>query len=441
MNEEKKEALRKEFSALLDKELDPETRATLEAELAEDAELLRELDLLKKVDALYQQLPRHNAPADFEARVHAALESSVVPLSRFQKMLRWGVPPLALAATLMIVSAIYFSLNDTLPSEKFNMTKAPQEESAVMPEEIEQSKKAQLPKPVPASAPREESLKADDALAPRANTLGRVQEDKGVVGKESRQAHQSIGDGRMDNTNPPAPVIAYEPEPIPMPPPSVPSPLPAPVPMPSPKAAVTPEKFLSGSRFPTNTPLGAAPSLSTAPAPEENMRRDTDTMEGIEIDDYASNERSLMKDEKNIVTAKPKRNGSFRSSGFGIIAGGLPAGMAVDTEETSQQNSPDSHFQKLRNYLKETRDKRERGAIEEARIAGDRQFNLAQSVWVETTYQDEDPVYLEKGSRSLKKLQRKHAELEEIVALGNFILVKIGDTWYFIYDLGVAEEE
>jgi hypothetical protein len=452
MNEEKKEALRKEFSAILDNELDPETRATLEAELAEDAELLRELDLLKKVDALYQNLPRHNAPDDFEARVHAALETNVVPLSRFQKFIRWGTPPLALAATLMIVSAIYFSMEKSLPGEKFNLTKAPQEETTLTPDAAARPESAPLPAavppqrkqktdmPIPNALPAapvddntasmisqsEQRMEMEEAYKARDNSLGRAEENKNIAGKESSQNAPAFGDGRIPEENPPAPVIPYEPEPEPDPEPA-PMPRPMPAPKPEPKAEPMPEspKILleSSHNAPGNFTPHAPKASSIGYSAGSNMRRDADEsdiaglptgemIEGGEKKTLASNESALMKDEKS-----------------------------ADAEQEAQLDFPVTHFQKLRKYLKETAEVRERIEIEDARIAGGKQFNLAQSVWVEATYQDEDPEYLEKGSRALKKLQKKHSELAEIIGLGNFILVKFDTTWYFIYDLGVAPEE
>jgi len=74
--------IRDQFSPLLDDELSPDTRDTVEAELAQDAELLRELDAMRKVDELYRGLPRASAPDDMAGRVRNQLDqkSNVVPM-------------------------------------------------------------------------------------------------------------------------------------------------------------------------------------------------------------------------------------------------------------------------------------------------------------------------------------------------------------------------
>jgi len=96
--------IRDEFSPLLDDELSPEARDTVETKLAQDADLLRELDAMRKVDALYRGLPRASAPEDMAERVQNQLrpESNVTPL-RGRRMSRSMYASLAAAALFAVV--------------------------------------------------------------------------------------------------------------------------------------------------------------------------------------------------------------------------------------------------------------------------------------------------------------------------------------------------
>ena len=98
--------VREEFSALLDGELDAETRAAVEAHLAGCADCLRELDRLKQVDAAFHGLAPKQAPEDMEERVRAGLQANVVHLGP-RRLARKRVWPLvASAAGLLIVLGV-----------------------------------------------------------------------------------------------------------------------------------------------------------------------------------------------------------------------------------------------------------------------------------------------------------------------------------------------
>ena len=95
--------IREEFSALLDEELDIETRDTVEAHLCGCSECLRELHTLKRASDFYRAQSRVCAPEDFQEQVMAALRPRMGRRGALARFARPG-PLLAMAATLMMVT-------------------------------------------------------------------------------------------------------------------------------------------------------------------------------------------------------------------------------------------------------------------------------------------------------------------------------------------------
>jgi len=93
--------IRDEFSALLDNELDPETRDTIEAHLLNCSDCLRELDCYKRVTDLYAGTAAVRAPEGFEQDVMAALRPRMGRFSRFPVLrhpaMRWAAALVLLA--------------------------------------------------------------------------------------------------------------------------------------------------------------------------------------------------------------------------------------------------------------------------------------------------------------------------------------------------------
>jgi len=131
------------FSPLLDDELDPETRATIEAELAESAEGLRSLDGFRRVDALYRGLEPVAAPDDFEVQVKEALDPGK-PRLVSGRFLLTRVAPLAAAAAVLMVAGSFFWPG----GEKDGRMLVTQVESEAPP----------APEPVKPPAPKRESV-------------------------------------------------------------------------------------------------------------------------------------------------------------------------------------------------------------------------------------------------------------------------------------------
>ena len=131
--------VREEFSALIDGQLPPDTRAAVEAHLAQCAECLRELDEVKRIDVLYRQLAPQRAPADFEDRLRAALHADAATTPRAWGRRMWPVLVLAAATLLVVLGA--FLLRSQTTSDRFNV-------ATVMQESL--SSKAASPAPAPA---------------------------------------------------------------------------------------------------------------------------------------------------------------------------------------------------------------------------------------------------------------------------------------------------
>jgi len=408
MNEEKKEALRREFSALLDNELDPESRATVEAELAEDAELLRELEAMKKVDALYRALPRHAAPEGFEARVHAALAENVVPISRFRNPGKWLAPVLAFAATLLIISGVFFQVQKNPTEESFNISQAP----AQVTTETDAKEKAAVDAKSPerqradtadsSGAAGNETMKTD-ALAPgAASEISPLPEP---VLAEKKQLADPAGDDEMNGrANTAAPIIATEPqaEGKPM------------------MKMEAPKDFAAGKN---DTPMSPPPPASaplTIAAEAPSIPRD-------------------LREEETPQAAAPEMESPAESNGFGVNSLALGAPMKDEDKGAVRRpqstESPLEYFRMLKEHRARTKELRESMEQVAPRNVAGRTFQFEQSVWVESTYNDEEVEYVEKGSDAYDALAGKEPVLLEISQLGQFVLVSLDKAWVFIYSV------
>ncbi len=96
------EAVRENFSAFLDAELDIEDRTVVEKHLHECSDCLRELHGYKQVNDLYTTLSTVNAPEDFEKKVMAALKPRVLPFRNLYQ--HWKLVATSAALFLFVIS-------------------------------------------------------------------------------------------------------------------------------------------------------------------------------------------------------------------------------------------------------------------------------------------------------------------------------------------------
>ena len=115
--------IRELFSPFIDGELDAETRARVEGELAQSEELRADFELLQRVSDHYAALEPVAAPQDFEDRVRDAIQAPNV--LRFSRRLQTRrVWPLAVAAALLLCLAYPVWFADRGQPEPMMLSKA-----------------------------------------------------------------------------------------------------------------------------------------------------------------------------------------------------------------------------------------------------------------------------------------------------------------------------
>ena len=115
--------IREEFSALLDDELDIETKATVEEHLAHCASCLRELGGFKQVGDLYTALEHVRAPDTFEAELRKRLRPKRFAFLLTKRFVHWQLLPLTAAATALIAIGGVFILQQIKTAEQLRLTK------------------------------------------------------------------------------------------------------------------------------------------------------------------------------------------------------------------------------------------------------------------------------------------------------------------------------
>ncbi len=193
------ETIREEFSALLDGELDAETREAVESHLHECSDCLRELGRYKKVTGMYERMERMPAPPGFEERVADAIRSKATYLPARRKFyVRWEMA-LAAAAVLLIIAGTFVILPTVHAPGTFQIGK---------------SKEAPSAQPVVQTAPREAA--PEQALYSEEKDVS----DQAVDSSARSQNYFAKGDVAGQIVEKSAPVLTpAAPAPAPMPPP------------------------------------------------------------------------------------------------------------------------------------------------------------------------------------------------------------------------------
>jgi len=142
------EAMREDFSALLDGELEPFQRTEIEEHLSECSECLRVLGGMKKVDDLYRALEPAAAPADFEERLKQRLQPRVRLFTARKTAVR-RIWPLAAAAGLLAVLSVFLMRMQTPSPDRLQLTRTQGPPTAPADLMIEADMAHPMPPPAP----------------------------------------------------------------------------------------------------------------------------------------------------------------------------------------------------------------------------------------------------------------------------------------------------
>jgi anti-sigma factor RsiW len=116
--------IREEFSALLDDELDIETKATVEEHLSNCSSCLRELGGFKQVGDQYAALEVVPAPDNFEEELRKRLRPKPLAFLRSKRAVRWQLLPLTAAATALVAVGSIFALQQLNQGETTQLAKS-----------------------------------------------------------------------------------------------------------------------------------------------------------------------------------------------------------------------------------------------------------------------------------------------------------------------------
>jgi len=432
--------VRHEFSALLDGELTPETRAAVEAHLSECSDCLRELDKIKPVDALYRALPRQQAPDDFEKRVRTSGDfpgttteekPTVIQFrSREQRVAAHRVWPLLAAATvLVILGGILLQMDSQ--NQRFKMAS--------------KSEEAESPTTISSSSLKEENVQrvSDEEIKQQLRALGYLGPDTDGVGKgdatdtlvkEVSENPQSVGDITRENGSRQERASKFDDSAaisglkkteekqrarIGVPAKTLPAEAPPAAQSPSPMAydlaAASAEKdyrgvddaepgnakaktALPGTIAPAETPLAEVAQEPKPPQP---------TMPMLE----SPAPRRTQKDPKPVAAAPMPRPRDMDKNELdeGASDPALSVGRAANFAEMPEEEQ-----------------------IGEEQIVGDRLFELRENTWVEKGYEGEKTVSVYRNSESLRQLIERHSELSTITTLGDRVIFRLEEKWYRI---------
>jgi len=385
--------VRDEFSALLDGELEPETRERVERHLAECTECLRELGKLKELDELYRTLPRESAPEDLESRIHAALrlDSNIVRLRRprFERRSLW--PMLAAAAVLVIVmGAVVYQFGRPSRFEMASLKEtseqpAAEAEAAIrmrVTEDMEDKHSEALggvrssPEPLVSAEAQtlsEESIGKDEALAKAGELAQQSGLDKPVTGKlpERQLSDQSA--------------TARQPEP------------------PAPSASPMRKDFdrMAGLKEAPGRVPPAPESPQAAAMPRDEGRAQLD-----------GRRREAPASQGTPAQAAPPVLGAIPHA-----AAKPKAAPPVEAEErvSSSTGSLERDLQ-----------------VAPGKVVAGRQFQFREGTWYESGYTDEPLTGIRRGSEELRQLIANHDDLPGILELGERVVCRLDGEWYRI---------
>lgn len=413
-----KDDIRDQFSPLLDGELSPEERASVEASLSHDAELLRELDAMKRVDDLFRAMPAVSAPDNFEAVVReriapprVAAVAAAAPMPPRNVTRRRFAPMLAAAAALVVcVGAIVFTVGrreyraqlasapEATPAAA--SAPAPQEtaraiaaDSATIQNEVLANRAMEQAKivaagdaaPVPGEASlesmpggtgKDEPVQIADAsaaagqAAPMQLQQSLVDEGEPDERQRAKREEDTVSLGTVSTkAKPSAPAST-----------PAPADAPAPVEMKSEYLPASPPASAAGATISEDTiaPPPMPEIAAATPAPQSPSA-------------VAEPEAIARTSAGKSMFEEPTRSAPAR------------------TEQDAVKESAASTIQ---------------------RKIGARSFTLRGGVWYERGYADEATVALLRNSDAFRALLKEYANVEKLLALKEAVVFKAGDHWY-----------
>jgi len=388
---------------MLDDELAPEVRAAVEAHLTDCSACLRALAEYKRVDALYRGLPAQRAPEGFEERVRAAVHPKIVrfPRRTFARKRVW--PLLAAAATFLVILGGLVVQQQRAHRGRFDIAAVPG------------SKRG--PSAVDTVAPQEVKGKPISEFEGIEDGASRPEE--AVLDEKSRRVvHRSMPSER----------------PAPEPPPAA-----APLAPEAVEAPALAEEMAPPRALPKG--LGTQPELErevAAPQPEP-LSRGRGTIEqdkegqltaGTHLAKFKKDETKAVATENAIPAQAPAAPPPAPAPPV------LRAPETVGAGQTLLADSAETAFAGKRVPVAPektaiTGDTAAPGAVAASRrtIAG-RVFNFREGIWRQEGYRRQKTTLLKRDSEVLRKLEERHPEVAEILALHDRVVFRLDDTWY-----------
>lgn len=412
-----KDDIRDQFSPLLDGELSPEERASVEAALSHDAELLRELDAMKRVDELFRAMPVVTAPDDFEAvvrerisppRVAAVAAAATMPTRNVTR--RRFAPMLAAAAALVVCAgAIVF----TVGRREYRA------QLASAPEATPTATSAPVPQETARAITTDSATIQNEALANRA-----MEQAKTVAAGDAAPVQ---GEASLESM----PGGAGKDEPVQIADASAAAGQPAPIPLQQSMPADEGERDERprAKRAEDSVSLGAVSTMAPPPAPADAPAPVEMKSEYLPASPPASAAGSALSEDAVSPSRMPEITAATPAP-----APAPQSPLATTEPETVDRMSagkPKLAEPKASAPAKSKQDAaKESAASTIQRSIGARSFTLRGGVWYERGYADEATVALLRDSDAFRALVKEYANVEKLLTLKEAVVFKAGDYWY-----------
>lgn len=391
--------IREELSALLDGELDAETRAQLEARLPADPNAHREFDEFRKISDLYARLGQVAAPADLEQRVRAAIRPKPIHFPARRRALR-PVWPLAAAAAVFLCIAVPVWWSTVHTPDRMQVSKAVTEKIHAPPEAARSEAKASAPPLRSRRGPEKKTLpKATMAEAPaRARFEGSAKEKDAPI-RTDKARPKAVPPFLLDEVTGQAEPLAPEREE-------------------APREAEEPK------------PLGES-SLATAREPGRTARRYAVGRGRLQA--ARDKEEAAMAPAVSAGVSAPESREPELTLPVPRISAPPPSlpkegidGIAADEPALEPPAAPPARVAYGGHQDVPRRVAQPPSAVE---VAG-RTFILEKGVWRQEDYANETAVPLARESSRFETLAELHPEVKAFAALGPRVIFYSSDIWY-----------